>query len=608
MAVPGSPTTRERSKAMSAPAPERSRRHVMFAASLAMAMASALFSPLSTQPALAQDEAPPSTWSPAGDTTVPPTTVPPTTQAPTTEAPTTEAPTTEVPTTEAPTTTAGSSDTTASSEPTTAPTTEAGADTTQAGAEGSDTTATDDSTTSTLDESTTSLPDGCAPADAAGGDGSTTGGADGSTPAPTPTDPTTTSSEGDGEITFTTNENGETIIIDGCTVTTIDPDDPGAFEEQAEDVPDVDLTVPPRRGAYANQPDFVPNQVVFSNVQSAQAKLEGVRAEYVESVATVKTLRLRLKELRQRQDELDEDTRELLLRLEAAQVRMETRALQAFVRGDSFSLNSGLDQEALLEAQVQQTMMQAVLDQDQAAIEEFANIRAQLSTDDLLLYDRIKIVERSIIAATDRAENRAGAIEQAEVELEAFEAGSDVFIQDLHYPIQWPYDVPLIDSYGYPRATGTADEHWHEGIDLFAPYGTPLLAVERGVISRIGNGRLGGLTFWLRGESGTDWYYAHLSSFAPGLAVGQVVEAGDVVGAVGTSGNARGTPPHLHMQMHPDGGRPLNPYPILYVRVQKDAELREQAAQLEAAGIDVAESNDDRAASGYSPPTTTRAE
>ncbi|MGI9599102.1 MAG: M23 family metallopeptidase, partial [Acidimicrobiales bacterium] len=105
----------------------------------------------------------------------------------------------------------------------------------------------------------------------------------------------------------------------------------------------------------------------------------------------------------------------------------------------------------------------------------------------------------------------------------------------------------------------------HEGIDLFAAQGTPLVATERGVITKVGVGRLGGLKFWLKGESGSEWYYAHLDSFAPGLADGIVVEAGQLVGFVGNTGNAIGTPPHLHMQLHPNGGQPVNPYPLLKI-------------------------------------------
>ena len=70
-----------------------------------------------------------------------------------------------------------------------------------------------------------------------------------------------------------------------------------------------------------------------------------------------------------------------------------------------------------------------------------------------------------------------------------------------------------------------------------------------------------------------DWYYAHLADFAPGLENGQRVEAGDLVGYVGDTGNAVGTPPHLHMELHPDGARPINPFPLLASVVRTEQQL-----------------------------------
>ena len=116
----------------------------------------------------------------------------------------------------------------------------------------------------------------------------------------------------------------------------------------------------------------------------------------------------------------------------------------------------------------------------------------------------------------------------------------------------------FIDSWGFPRSGGRT----HEGVDIFAPYGTPTFAAADGVIYRVYNNSLGGLAINLIDNDGNMYYYAHLSSAT--VKSGQKIAAGQVIGAVGTSGNAAGTPPHLHWQYHPGNGEPVNPYPLAY--------------------------------------------
>ena len=120
-------------------------------------------------------------------------------------------------------------------------------------------------------------------------------------------------------------------------------------------------------------------------------------------------------------------------------------------------------------------------------------------------------------------------------------------------------DVSFTDDYGAPRA-GTG---WHHGNDVFAPTGTPLVAVADGTLSRVGINTLGGNRLWLTDDSGNAFYYAHLSAYAPAAVEGARVSAGQVIGFVGNTGQAITTPPHLHFEVHPRGGDSVDPYPYL---------------------------------------------
>lgn len=115
------------------------------------------------------------------------------------------------------------------------------------------------------------------------------------------------------------------------------------------------------------------------------------------------------------------------------------------------------------------------------------------------------------------------------------------------------------NDWGAPRQhTGT-----HEGNDIFAPNGTPVLAVTDGVLYRVGTRAIPGNRLWLRNRRGDTFFYGHLSAFAHDARNGARVRAGDVIGFVGTTGDAERTPPHLHFEIHPRDGEAVNPYPFL---------------------------------------------
>ena len=127
------------------------------------------------------------------------------------------------------------------------------------------------------------------------------------------------------------------------------------------------------------------------------------------------------------------------------------------------------------------------------------------------------------------------------------------------FPVQGPNS--FVDSFGAPRSGGRT----HKGCDIMTARGTPLVAVVSGTIRATNptNSGLGGITIHLTGSDGNVYYYAHLSSIKSGIKSGVHVDAGQVIGAAGNTGNASGGAVHLHFEIRPGGGSAINPYPTL---------------------------------------------
>ncbi|WP_421569264.1 M23 family metallopeptidase [Stenotrophomonas sp. PD6] len=134
-------------------------------------------------------------------------------------------------------------------------------------------------------------------------------------------------------------------------------------------------------------------------------------------------------------------------------------------------------------------------------------------------------------------------------------------------PVQGITPAQLQDTFTDARSEGRV----HDAIDILAPDGTPVLAVADGTIEKLFNSERGGLTVYQFEPGGTYcYYYAHLQRYADGLAEKQVVKRGEVIGYVGSTGNASPDAPHLHFEIHRLGpekqwwkGESLNPYPVL---------------------------------------------
>jgi len=127
----------------------------------------------------------------------------------------------------------------------------------------------------------------------------------------------------------------------------------------------------------------------------------------------------------------------------------------------------------------------------------------------------------------------------------------------LPVPVEGVRVRALRDTWHGARSEGRK----HEGIDIFAKRGTPVVSSTEGIVSQVGTNRLGGLVVWVTGPGGQRHYYAHLDRYAD-VEAGMRIEAGRVLGFVGNTGNAKGTPPHLHYGIYDVGGA-INPYPLL---------------------------------------------
>jgi murein DD-endopeptidase MepM/ murein hydrolase activator NlpD len=127
----------------------------------------------------------------------------------------------------------------------------------------------------------------------------------------------------------------------------------------------------------------------------------------------------------------------------------------------------------------------------------------------------------------------------------------------LRNPVDGAPARAVVNTWAAPRSGGRR----HEGIDIFAPIDTPVVSTTRGLVTQVGTNSLGGQVVWILGPGLESHYYAHLNRFAD-IHRGDIINAGDVVGYVGRTGNARGTPFHLHYGIY-HRGKAQNPYPRL---------------------------------------------
>ena len=149
------------------------------------------------------------------------------------------------------------------------------------------------------------------------------------------------------------------------------------------------------------------------------------------------------------------------------------------------------------------------------------------------------------------------------------------------FPVRGPTTI------GGPFGAFRADTGSHQGNDLFADFGTPVVAVADGTVHMVGTLPISGNRLWVYADDGDTFFYAHLSAFSPEAVPGAKVKAGTVLGYVGNTGDAEPTPPHLHFEIHPDGGAAVDPHPFLVRWLARAGNLSADTAERPGALVEV---------------------
>lgn len=343
--------------------------------------------------------------------------------------------------------------------------------------------------------------------------------------------------------------------------TTAPPGQPGDQDSPPEEVPLSDETIPPPPGEPID--GMAAQRLIRRELRVAQAEVLQSAAEVADAAELVDQLSDRLAALQQELARLDVAQQLKVQELQEAQQRFEERIANAVVRGNAAELDTIMTSQDATVLEMRKVFLGAVSEADNQALVDLDRAKRVIDRGVLEALDAVAQTRRELRTARRGLQDSLRVNTENKFQLAVFSAGSEIVIRGFVFPVGEPYD--FIDSWGYPRMVGTQYEHGHQGVDIMAPFDTPLYAVERGIVTRLGTDVLGGTKLWLKGQSGTYYYYAHLKSYAEGLGEGTLVNAGDIVGFNGDSGNAQGGAPHLHFQVHPNGGDPVNPYGLLRV-------------------------------------------
>jgi murein DD-endopeptidase MepM/ murein hydrolase activator NlpD len=289
----------------------------------------------------------------------------------------------------------------------------------------------------------------------------------------------------------------------------------------------------------------------LSSVRAAQTQLDQIVRSYEAARGRMEALGNQIAATQARMQALD-------AQLGVVRGLINARAASTYRFGPTQLVNVLMEARSYREFATAVDIIEAVSSKDGQTLKAVLDLRAETASLQAQL-DAQRAEQAKAVAELERRQKQMqGSLKGLAKQYEAIKSKFDNSKAGFVFPVRAPYSY--VDSWLGPRPGGRK----HMGTDIFALEGTPILAVVNGTIEQLGVNPLGGNKLWLR-SPGDNWtyYYAHLKGYAPGVRNGAKVKKGQVIGYVGSTGNAEGTSPHLHFETHVPAGAAINPYPVL---------------------------------------------
>ena len=309
---------------------------------------------------------------------------------------------------------------------------------------------------------------------------------------------------------------------------------------------------------------LTPLRASASDLDSVVQQRKEVAQQLDAATRAYEQARDRVEETQARLDDLTDERTRLTQQIDAVDAALRERARIAFMHGSDEMLTSIMSADGPQGAIERATLLAAVNGRDASRLQGAEALRTQLQQTKALLAHTAEALDAQQATLAQRTGDLQSQLDRLKATEQRIRSRKDRQRlvhrgpQDGIYScVVDPNVTHFVDSWGYHRPGGRR----HKGVDVMAPYGTPVYAFTTGRIERIHTNSLGGTVLYVYGDDGNEYYYAHLSAYADGIYDGMPVEAGQLVAYNGNSGDARGGPSHVHFEVHPGGGKAVDPYP-----------------------------------------------